>query len=88
MPTDLPVLKPRELVHALEKAGFRLRGKSKGSHLRFERPDGRRTTVPMHEGHDIGPGLLHKILRDTQLDNCGLAELLRQHRHDCSHRDR
>ena len=67
-PSGLPVLKPRELVSALERIGFRLLRKSKGSQWQFEHPDGRRTTVPMHRGHDLGPGLLRKILRDIEID--------------------
>jgi len=65
---DLPILKPRELIRALERMGFRLLRKSKGSHRQFEHSDGRRTTVPVHKGSDIGPGLLRKILRDIELD--------------------
>ncbi|MEK6260987.1 MAG: type II toxin-antitoxin system HicA family toxin [Planctomycetota bacterium] len=37
-------------------------------------PDGRRTTVPVHKGRDIGPGLMRKILRDIEVD----AEELRK----------
>jgi predicted RNA binding protein YcfA (HicA-like mRNA interferase family) len=47
--------------------GFRLARKSSGSHQQFEHPDGRRTTIPVHKGRDIGPGLLRKILRDIEL---------------------
>jgi predicted RNA binding protein YcfA (HicA-like mRNA interferase family) len=64
----MPVLKPRELVSALERLGFRLIRKSKGSHWQFEHADGRKTTVPMHKGQDIGPGLMRKILRDIEVD--------------------
>ena len=53
---DLPHIKSRELIRALEKLGFHLLRKSKGSHWQFEHPDGRRTTVPVHKGKDIGPG--------------------------------
>jgi predicted RNA binding protein YcfA (HicA-like mRNA interferase family) len=66
-PSELPILKPRELIRALERMGFRLLRKSSGSHRQFEHPDGRRTTVPVHKGRDIGPGLLRKILRDIEL---------------------
>jgi predicted RNA binding protein YcfA (HicA-like mRNA interferase family) len=62
------MVKPRELARALERMGFRLIRKSKGSHHQFEHPDGRRTTVPMHRGQDVGPGLLRKILRDIETD--------------------
>ncbi len=73
-PAGLPALKPRELIRALERIGFRLLRKSKGSHWQFEHPDGRRTTIPVHKGQDIGPGLLCKILRDIEMD----AEELRR----------
>ena len=65
---DLPHIKPRQLIRALEKRGFQLLRKSKGSHWQFEYPDGRRTTVPVHKGKDIGPGLMRKILRDIEVD--------------------
>jgi predicted RNA binding protein YcfA (HicA-like mRNA interferase family) len=66
--SELPMLKPRELVRALERMGFLLLRKSQGSHWQFAHPDGRRTTVPVHKGRDIGPGLLRKILRDVEVD--------------------
>jgi len=65
--SELPTLKPRELIRILERMGFRLLRQSRGSHRQFEHPDGRRTTVPVHKGSDIGPGLLRKILRDIEL---------------------
>jgi predicted RNA binding protein YcfA (HicA-like mRNA interferase family) len=62
------MVRARELVRALERMGFRLLRKSKGSHWQFEHPDGRRTTVPVHKAQDVGPGLLRKILRDVETD--------------------
>jgi len=70
------MVKPRELIRALERMGFRLLRKSKGSHWQFEHLDGRRTTVPVHKGQDIGPGLLRKILRDVEMDWEGLRAWL------------
>ena len=35
--------------------------------VRYVHPDGRRTTVPMHEGKTLGRGLLRKILRDINV---------------------
>jgi predicted RNA binding protein YcfA (HicA-like mRNA interferase family) len=66
--SDLPILKPRQVIRALKRLGFQLLRKSSGSHRQFEHPDGRRTTVPEHKGHDIGPGLLRKILRDIDME--------------------
>jgi predicted RNA binding protein YcfA (HicA-like mRNA interferase family) len=74
--SSLPILKPRELIRALERMGFQLARKSKGAHWQFAHPDGRRTTVPVHKGRDIGPGLLRKILRDIEVDVEELQEWL------------
>jgi predicted RNA binding protein YcfA (HicA-like mRNA interferase family) len=67
-PAGLPIVRARDLIRALERMGFQLLRKSKGSHWQLEHPDGRRTTVPFHKAQDIGPGLLRKILRDVETD--------------------
>lgn len=72
----LPLLRPDELVRALERTGFRRIRKSRGGHLRFAHPDGRKTTVPMHRGKMIGRGLLRKILRDIGISVGELKALL------------
>jgi predicted RNA binding protein YcfA (HicA-like mRNA interferase family) len=41
-----------------------------------QHPDGRRTTVPVHQGETIGPGLLGGILKDLGLTREQFAELL------------
>lgn len=71
-----PIVKPRELIRVLQKLGFRLARKSRGSHQQFEHPDGRCTTVPVHKGVDIGPGLIRKILRDIEIDEDRFRQLL------------
>ena len=48
------------------KFNFQISGR-KGSHVRLKHADGRRTTVPMHSGENVGVGLLRKILRDTNI---------------------
>ena len=72
----LPIVKPGELIKALEKLGFSCTKKSKGSHFRYKHPDGRKTTVPVHKGKDIGRGLLRKILRDVDISTEELKKLL------------
>jgi predicted RNA binding protein YcfA (HicA-like mRNA interferase family) len=64
-----------DLIAALAKAGFHVL-RVKGSHHFLRHPDGRCTVVPAHTGETIGPGLLHKILRDCQLRVEQLADLL------------
>lgn len=65
----------RELISALEKAGFRVT-RIKGSHHRLEHASGRKTVVPVHAGETIGPGLLAAVLRDCGLTRQALEELL------------
>uniref|UniRef100_Q026W0 YcfA family protein n=1 Tax=Solibacter usitatus (strain Ellin6076) TaxID=234267 RepID=Q026W0_SOLUE len=64
-----------ELIAALTKAGFQV-VRIKGSHHFLRHQDGRSTVVPTHSGETIGPGLLHKILRDCQMTSDQLSELL------------
>ena len=64
-----------EVIAALGKAGFSVL-RIKGSHHFLRHEDGRSTVVPVHAGETIGPGLLHKILRDCQVTVDQLTELL------------
>jgi predicted RNA binding protein YcfA (HicA-like mRNA interferase family) len=61
--SNLPVLKPKEVVAILEKLGFTL-ARQKGSHQQFRHHDGRATTVPMHGSRDLSPLLLRQICKD------------------------
>ena len=63
----LPVIKPKKLISILERLGFKHRPFKRTGHRRYVHTDGRRTTVPVHKGQDIGPGLLRKILRDIEM---------------------
>ncbi len=73
--TRLPRVKGREVVRALENAGF-VAERTRGSHVFLKHPDGRATAVPIHSGETIGPGLLRAILRDVELPVDGLVKLL------------
>jgi len=59
----LPVLKPRQVIAALEKAGFR-RARQRGSHIQFKRGN-LLVTVPNHPG-DLNPQVLRSIIRQAQ----------------------
>ena len=72
---QLPILKSREVIAALERAGFVV-VRQKGSHVRLQHEDGRVVTVPVHPGQDIGRGLLRKILRDAELSRDEFVDLL------------
>ena len=60
----LPVLKPRQVMSALEKAGFR-QVRQRGSHVQFKRGN-LLVTVPNHPG-DLNPQVLRSILRQSQM---------------------
>jgi predicted RNA binding protein YcfA (HicA-like mRNA interferase family) len=73
--TRLPRVTGLELIRALGKVGFEV-VRVKGSHHFLRHPDGRVTVVPVHAGEMIGPGLMSKILRDTELSRDDLIALL------------
>ncbi|MBD2596595.1 type II toxin-antitoxin system HicA family toxin [Nostoc spongiaeforme FACHB-130] len=64
--SNIPVLKPQEVVRILENFGF-VEVRQKGSHKQFRHSDGRGTTVPFHKGKDISPRLLRQIAIDINL---------------------
>src|SRR4029077_7543352 len=45
-------------------------------HVFLKHTDGRATSVPVHAGEILGPGLLRSILRDVELSAEELIELL------------
>jgi len=71
--TRLPRLKGKDLVRILRGFGFQI-VRTRGSHVFLRHEDGRVTTVPVHSGETLGPGLLRAILRDVELT---AEELLR-----------
>ena len=73
--TRLPRLKGKEVVRILERIGFQV-VRTRGSHVFLRHADGRVTTVPVHSGETIGPGLLRSILRDAELSVEDLLEHL------------
>lgn len=64
--SNIPVLKPQEVVRILENLEF-VEIRQRGSHKQFRHEDGRGTTVPFHKGRDISPTLLRKIASDIDL---------------------
>jgi len=66
MSTKYPKITGRELVKILGKFGFKV-ARIKGSHHFLKHEDGRATVVPVHRGESVGPGLLNKISKDTEV---------------------
>lgn len=58
-------ISPKALVRILERGGFTLDRQS-GSHAHYCHPDGRWTTIPMHN-KELRKGTLHAILKDARL---------------------
>ena len=76
MARRLPILKPKDIVRALEKAGFVVHHHT-GSHARLihtTRPE-LRVTIPIHN-KDIQPSLLKLILKQAQLTDDEFLRLL------------
>ena len=70
-----PRITGADLIAGLARAGFRVL-RVKGGHYFLRHEDGRSTVVPVHTGEILGPGLLHKILRDCQMSGDQLSKLL------------
>ncbi len=67
MSIKYPKLTGKELIKILAKHGFEV-SRIRGSHHFLKHSDGRATVVPVHRGESIGPGLLSKISKDTEVE--------------------
>lgn len=70
----LPSLKSKEIIKALEKAGF-VEHRQKGSHKIFKK-DHRRVTVPIHS-RDLKKGTVLSIIEQAELTIEQFLELLK-----------
>ena len=75
MSGKLPAVTGGEVVRALERDGFEV-ARINGSHHILRHPDGRATTVPVHAGETLGPGLMGRILRDCNMNREKFRKLL------------
>ena len=66
-PPRLPALRPKDILRALERAGFFVHHTT-GSHVQLKHPTkpGLRVTVPAHT-YDVPRGTLQNILRQAEL---------------------
>jgi predicted RNA binding protein YcfA (HicA-like mRNA interferase family) len=71
----VPSVRGEHVVQALRKAGFRV-ARIHGSHHIMRHPDGRGTTVPVHQGRDVAKGTLRGILADIGMTVDELQRLL------------
>jgi len=73
--TKLPTVSGRRVIRALGRIGFKVI-RVRGSHHFLRHDDGRSTVVPVHQGEDVGVGLLSKILRDCEINRKEIIGLL------------
>ena len=71
----MPVVEPKDLVRVLGRLGFILFHQV-GSHAQFKHADGRRVTVSIHAGQEIGRRTLRGIIRDLDISIEEFRELL------------
>ncbi|HEX5482600.1 MAG TPA: type II toxin-antitoxin system HicA family toxin [Terriglobia bacterium] len=58
----MPSASARDFQTIARRLGF-IRRRQTGSHERWNHPDGRAMTIPLHGGREIGPPLFFKLLR-------------------------
>ncbi len=69
-----PSISFRDFIARMKDLGF-IPVRQKGSHIRFEHEDGRKTTVPDHGSKDVPVGLMNKIIRhDLEMDIADFLE--------------
>lgn len=78
MSGHLPAVSGREVLRALQKAGFATVRVS-GSHHRLVHSDdaSRAVTIPVHGSKPLKPGTLQAILRQARIPASELKDLLR-----------
>ena len=66
--SNIPSLKPIDIIRKLRKAGFVFDRNAKGSHEIWYNPQThRRTVIPNHPGKDIPKGTLRAIIQQAGL---------------------
>jgi predicted RNA binding protein YcfA (HicA-like mRNA interferase family) len=63
----MPSARADDFRRVATKLGFS-KTRQTGSHERWQHPDGRATTIPVHGGQEIGPPLFHRILSQLGID--------------------
>ena len=75
MSGKLPRITADEVIHVLERAGFKLSRQS-GSHKIYKNPAGKRATIPYHKRRILHPKVLNSILKDAELSKKDFKKLL------------
>ena len=78
--SKLPIVNAKELIRILHKLGF-FKFHQVGSHAQFKHPDGRRVTIPIHLGKDIGKRTLKGIINDLDLNVEEFVKILKKRKY-------
>lgn len=73
----LPIIKAKELNRVLNRLGF-FKFHQVGSHAQFKHSDGRKITVPVHQGKEIGRKTLKGIINDLDRTVEEFTKILRR----------
>jgi predicted RNA binding protein YcfA (HicA-like mRNA interferase family) len=68
----MPSARVEDFRRVAAKLGFR-KTRQTGSHERWQHPDGRATTIPVHGGQEIGRPLFHRIVSQPGIDTTTFA---------------
>ena len=63
----MPSARADDFRRAAARLGFE-KSRQTGSHERWNHPDGRAVTIPIHGGREIGPLLYNRILDQLGMD--------------------
>ncbi len=75
--SKLPLIKAKELVRILNRLGF-FKFHQVGSHAQFKNTDGRKITIPIHRGKEIGKKTLRGIINDLDLTVEGFIKIIKE----------
>ncbi len=70
----MPSARADDFRRVAAKLGF-VKTRKTGSHERWNHPDGRATTIPVHGGAEIGPPLYNKILGQLGINSDDFRKL-------------
>lgn len=70
----LPAVNPKQVLKTLLKFNFEIKRQT-GSHIRLIHPDGRATTIAMHN-RDLPKGTLRAILKQSEISLEEFLEML------------
>lgn len=76
MSGQLPLVKPKRLLRALEKKGWKVARVTGSHHILIHEGSQGTVSVPLHN-RDMRPGTLNRILKDASIGRDELRRLLK-----------